>query len=169
MNYLDIILLIPLLWGLYRGFSKGLIIEIASVAALFLAVWGGIKFWSIISEWFRNTMEWDWKYLPLLSFAVIFMAVLLTVFGVAKLVERLAKAASLGLLNRMVGALFGVLKFGLLLSALIFLAEAVNKNIPVITEETKNKSFLYTWVQKIAPAIIPGLKKNSILDIRYPD
>lgn len=162
MNYIDIIIAIPLLWGLYKGFSKGLIVEIASLAALVLAVWGGIKFSDFFSGWMHDSLGWTSKYLPLISFAVIFIAVLLMVFGVAKLVERMAKAVSLDWLNKIGGAIFGMLKFGLLLSMLIFFLEAINKTISFIPEETKNNSLLYRPVQKIAPTIIPRLNESKL-------
>lgn len=164
MSYIDVILVIPLLWGLYKGFSKGLIVEIASLAALVLAVWGGIKFSDFLSGWMQGSLGWTSKYLPVISFAVIFIAVLLVVFGVAKLVERMAKAVSLGWLNKIGGAIFGMLKFGLLLSMLIFFLETINKIISFIPEETKNNSLLYRPVQKIAPTIIPGLNENELIE-----
>ena len=162
MNYVDILLLIPLLWGLYKGFSKGLIIEAASLIAFGLAVWGAIKFHDFLSGWMQNSLGWTSKYLPLLSFAVIFIGVLLTVFGIAKLVEKLVKAVSLGFLNKLGGAVFGMLKFGLLLSMIIFFLEAINKNIPFIPEEIRTNSLLYKPVQKIAPLVIPGLNESKL-------
>ena len=80
MNYVDIILIIPLLWGLYKGFSKGLIIEAATLIAFGLAVWGAIKFHDFLSVWMKDSLGWASKYLPLISFAVIFIGVLLIVF-----------------------------------------------------------------------------------------
>ena len=44
MNYLDLIFCIPLIWGFWKGWQKGLIIELSMLAALLLGVWGGIKF-----------------------------------------------------------------------------------------------------------------------------
>lgn len=44
MNYIDIILLLPLLYGAYRGFSRGLIIEVATLLGLLLGVYIAIKF-----------------------------------------------------------------------------------------------------------------------------
>ena len=168
MNYLDIILIIPLLWGLYKGFSKGLIIEAASLIALGLSVWGAIKFHDFLSTWMQNSLHWSSKYLPLLSFALIFIGVLLLVFGIAKLIEKIVKAVSLGFLNKLGGAIFGILKFGLILSMLIFFVEAVNKSVAFIPSETKNKSLLYPWVQKIAPVVIPGLNQSKLGNISLP-
>jgi len=162
MNYLDIILIIPLLWGLYKGFSKGLIIEAATLIAFGLAVWGAIKFHDFLTVWVQNSLHWTSKYLPLLSFAIIFIGVLLIVFGIAKLIEKLVKAVSLGFINKLGGAIFGMLRYGLLLSMIIFFLEAINKNVPFIPQEIKNKSLLYTYVQKIAPLVIPGLRESRL-------
>ncbi len=162
MNYIDIILIIPLLWGLYKGFSKGLIIEAATLIAFGLAVWGAVKFHDFLSGWMKNSMGWDSKYIPLVSFALIFIGVLLTVFGIAKLLEKIVKSVSLGFVNKLGGAIFGMLKFGLILSMLIFFLEAINKTVPFIPAETKKNSLLYVHVQKIAPLVIPGLSESDL-------
>jgi membrane protein required for colicin V production len=162
MNYVDIILIIPLLWGLYKGFTKGLIIEAATLIAFGLAVWGSIKFHNFLSEWMHDSMGWESKYLPLVSFAVIFIGVLLIILGIAKLLEKIVRAVSLGFINKLGGAVFGMLKFGLLLSMIIFFLEAINKSVSFIPAETKSSSLLYGHVQKIAPLVIPGLNESKL-------
>lgn len=162
MNYVDIILIIPLLWGLYKGFSKGLIIEAATLIAFGLAVWGAIKFHDFLSAWMNDSMGWHSQYLPLAAFAFIFIGVLLFVFGVAKLLEKFVKAIALGLVNKLSGAVFGMLKFGLLLSMILFFLEAINKTVSFIPDETKEKSLLYEPVRKIAPLVIPALNGSSL-------
>ncbi|MBI3500356.1 MAG: CvpA family protein [Bacteroidetes bacterium] len=168
MSYIDIILIIPLLWGLYKGFSKGLIIEVASLAAFVLAVWGGIKFSDFLSEWMKNSFDWTSKYLPVISFAIIFIGILILVFSTAKLLERFVKAAALGFANKLAGGIFGMLKFGLILSVLIFVLNAIEKNVQLIPSETKHASLLYEPVGKIAPLIIPGLRESKLQNI-FPD
>ena len=169
VNYIDIVLIIPLLWGLYKGFTKGLIIEAASIIALALAMWGAIKFHDLVSVWMNNTMQWHSKYLPLFAFALIFIGVLLIVFGIAKLIERFVKAIALGFVNKLTGAVFGMLKFGLILSVLIFVLNAVQKSIRVIPAETKQGSLLYGPVGKIAPLVIPGLRNSKLRDLPFAD
>ena len=44
MNFIDIILIIPIIWFIYKGFKKGFIIEIASLIALFLGIYVAIHF-----------------------------------------------------------------------------------------------------------------------------
>lgn len=162
MNYIDIVLCVPLLWGLYKGFTKGLIIEAASIIALGLAVWGGIKFSDFLNNYIHQHFHWDTKYLPVISFAIIFLGILVLVYAIAKLLERLVKAVSLGFVNKLAGGIFGMLKFGLILSILIFVLNAIEKNIQLIPAEAKQKSVLYEPVGKIAPLIIPGLKESKL-------
>lgn len=169
MSYLDIFLAVPLLWGLYKGFTKGLIIEAASLVALGLAIWGSIKFHSQLTLWLQEAHDWTSPYLPLLSFALIFLGVLLSVYGVAKLVEKLVDLISLGFLNKLGGAVFGTLKFGLIISVVIFLLEAVNKTVEFIPNQIKTESLLYPHVQKLAPTIIPGLKDKNLEILALPE
>ena len=165
MNYIDIILCVPLLWGLYKGFTKGLIIEAASIIALGLAVWGGIKFSDFLTGYIHAHFIWDTKYLPVISFAIIFLGILIGIYAIAKLLERLIKAVSLGFVNKLAGGVFGMLKFGLILSVIIFVLNAIEKNIHIIPAEAKQKSLLYKPVGKIVPLIIPGIRESKLGDM----
>lgn len=165
MNWIDIIIVIPLLWGLYKGFSRGIIIEAATLIAFGASVWGGIKFHNSFSEWAQNFTGMESEYFPLFSFIILFIGILLIVFGIAKLIQYFVKAASLGFINRLAGGVFGMFKFGLLLSMIIFFLEAINKSIEFIPNEIKTNSLLYSHIQKIAPSVIPGLNESKLGNI----
>ncbi|MFY9309586.1 MAG: CvpA family protein [Bacteroidia bacterium] len=162
MNYIDIIICIPLVWGLYKGFTKGLIIEAASLVAFGLGVWGGIHFSEMcatkLSGWFNSHSE----YLPIVSFAVIFLGIVVLVFLIAKLVQRAVEGMALSAINKIGGAIFGSLKFALIMSVLIFIIDAVEKSYPMVSLEAKEKSLLYRPVGKIAPTLIPALNDSKI-------
>lgn len=165
MNYIDIILIVPLLWGLYKGFTKGLIIEAASIIALGLAVWGGIKFSDFLTVYMQEHFDWKTKYLPVVSFSVLFLGILIGVYAIAKLLEKVVKAVALGFVNKLAGGLFGMLKFGLIMSILIFVLNAIEKSVPFIPAGIKKESLLYEPVGKIAPLVIPGLKESKLNQI----
>ena len=162
MNYVDIILIIPILWGLYKGFTKGLIIEAASIIALGLAIWGGVKFSDFLTGYIHEHFSWNTKYLPVVSFAIIFLGILIGVYAIAKLLERVVKAVALGFVNKLAGGIFGMLKFGLILSVIIFVLNAIEKNVELVPSEVKQNSLLYEPVGKIAPIIIPGLRESKL-------
>lgn len=162
MNYIDIILCIPLVCGLYKGFTKGLIIEAASLVAFGMGVWGGIHFSDHcahkISEWFN----WQSAYLPIVSFAVTFLLIVIVVYFIAKLIQRMVEGMALGAINKIGGAIFGSLKFALVMSVVIFVLNSIEKSYPVISFEAKKESLLYDPIGKIAPLLIPTLKESKI-------
>ena len=162
MNYLDIIICIPLVWGLYKGFTKGLIIEAASFVAFGLGVWGGIHFSEFIAEkmsvWFHTKSQ----YLPIISFAVTFLGIIIIVYMIAKLIQKIVDGMALSAINKIGGALFGALKFAMVISVIIFVIDAIEKSYPLISFKTKEQSVLYAPVGKIAPTLIPALNKSKV-------
>ncbi len=162
MNYIDIILCIPLVWGLYKGFSKGLIIETASLIAFGLGVWGGIHFSDFSAQKISKWFNWQSQYLPIVSFAITFLIIIILVYFIAKLIQKLVEGMTLGAFNKIAGALFGALKFALVMSVIIFVLNAIEKSYPVISFKTKEESLLYKPIGKIAPLLIPTLTNSGI-------
>lgn len=165
MNYIDIILCIPLVWGLYKGFTKGLIIEAASLVAFGLGIWGGIHFSDYcahkISEWFN----WTSPYLPIISFALTFLMIVIVVYFIAKVIQKMIEGMALGAINKIGGAIFGSLKFALVMSVVIFVLNAIEKSYPVISIKAKEGSLLYQPIGRIAPFLIPTLNDSKIAEL----
>lgn len=165
MNYFDIIIIVPLLWGAFKGFKKGLIVEVASLLALFLGVWGGAKFSSISAKYLGEMFNISEKLMPLISFALTFILIVILVFFIAKMVQKLVKAVSLSTINKIAGAGFGVLKFTLIISIILTLTNNINSEIEFIEPDMQNSSLFYNPISKLAPAIIPGLTNISLNNI----
>lgn len=162
MNYLDIVIAIPLLWGFYRGFMKGAIMEAATLAAFFLGVWGGMYLSDGLAGMIRNWFSSESPYIPIISFAVIFVGILMLVFGVAKLVNKFVDDASLSIINKIAGGALGALKFALLVSLMQFVVAAIEKDVKVVPPEIRQGSLLYEPLEKVAPAVIPGLSDSRL-------
>lgn len=162
MNYFDIVFVVPLLWGAYKGFSKGLVIEIASFVALGLGVWGGLKFSTESAEYLGKMFDISNKIMPLISFSLTFILIVVAVFLLAKLLQSVLKKAALGFVNRLLGLLFGVLKFAFILSIILNLLNVLNNEITFITPEKKEGSLLYSPIEKLSQLIIPGIKELKI-------
>ncbi|MGQ0829225.1 MAG: CvpA family protein [Bacteroidota bacterium] len=160
MNSIDIIICIPLVWGLYKGFTKGLIIEAATFVAFGLGVWCGIHFSGLIAKKITEQFNWTSAYLPIISFAATFLGVIIIVYFIAKLIQRMVEGIALGVFNKIGGAIFGVLKFAMIMSVIIFMMDAIEKSYPVISFKTKEGSLLYKPLGKVAPILIPGLREE---------
>lgn len=50
MNFLDVIIAVPLVYGAYKGFQKGLLFEVAMIIGLILGVYLGFKFSGLVYD-----------------------------------------------------------------------------------------------------------------------
>ncbi len=161
MNILDIILVIPLLWALYRGFRKGLIYMIASLTALVLGILGAMRFHAqtgtILNNWFNINPE----HLNLVSFAVTFVFIVIVVHIAAFLVDRLIKAVALSFLNRAAGMFFGLFVTAFVVSIVLMPIDAANNRKEFINKETIERSLLYQPLKSLAPTVFPYLKRQE--------
>ncbi|MBN1133274.1 MAG: CvpA family protein [Bacteroidales bacterium] len=161
MNVLDIILIVPLLFALYRGFKKGLVYMAASLLALILGILGAMRFrtvvGSLLDSWFNIAAE----HLNVIAFAVTFILIVMIVHLAAFLVDKLIKAVALSFLNRLLGMLFGVLVTAFVLSMLLWPVNTINQEREIIKQERIEGSLLWEPISVIAPTIFPYLKREE--------
>lgn len=168
MNFIDIIIGIPLLWAIYRGFTKGLIIEIASFVGFWIGIWGSIHFSNYLVPVLREHFHMEASYLPILAFFLTFLIIILLIYLLAKLIQKAVEGMALGIFNKLGGAVFSVLTYSLIMSVVIFILENIQKHDTILSSEQKKESVLYPAIGKIAPFIIPKLKELKIEHIKDP-
>ena len=161
MNTFDIIIVALLLFGFVRGIMKGLFVEVASLVALVGGVYGAIHFSEFVGGYLKETVSWDEKYVSLAAFAGTFLVIIITIALLGKLLTKMADFASLGIINKILGGVFGALKIGLILSVIFIFFGKMNDTIPFVKQETLQESILYAPVKKIAPTIFPSIIKTD--------
>ena len=159
MNVLDIALGALILFGLVRGLMKGLFVEVASIVALILGIYGAIHFSNFVAEFLESRVEWDEQYINITAFAMTFIIIVIAIALAGKALTKLADFASLGILNKLLGGVFGALKIGLILSVILIVFNKMNSTIPLIEEHEIEDSILYSPVKSIAPLIFPSIIK----------
>ena len=100
--------------------------------------------------------------MPLISFAVTFILIVIVVFMLAKMLQKIISMIALGFISKAAGSLFGMLKFGLIISVIINFTNIINNQINFIDPEMKSSSVLFEPIGKVAQIIIPGLKEISV-------
>ncbi len=161
MNTFDIIIAALLLFGFVRGLMKGLFVEVASLVALVAGVYGAIHFSYFIGDWLKDSVDWDEKYISLAAFAGTFVLIIITIALLGKVLTKIADFASLGIINKILGGVFGALKIGLILSVAFIFFGKMNDTIPFVSKESLNESILFKPVKKIAPTIFPSIIKDD--------
>jgi len=166
MNWLDIVLAIPLIWFTYKGFRNGFIIELASLAALILGIFVALHFSIYAEEYLRDNFNIAENYLYIVSFVITFIIVAVVIFLVGKIINKLINIIALGFLNKLAGAVFGFLKTALVLSVILYFLNGFDTNSSIIKPEIKDESYMYEPIESIVPMIIPSL---NLKDLSMPD
>ncbi len=157
MAIIDIILGALILFGLIRGLSKGLFVEVASLVALFAGVYGAIHFSNFAADFLMDKVSWEEKYVNIIAFAITFIIIVLVIALAGKALTKLADFAALGILNKILGGAFGALKIGLILSVVLIIFDGLNKTIPFASQSELEDSVLYAPVKSLAPTLFPNI------------
>lgn len=160
MNSLDIILAIFLIIGLIQGLRKGFFIELASLVGLILGVVGAIYFSHIVAGFLVSFTSWEEQTLNLVSFAVTFIGIVIIVSLIARILTKAADIVALGVLNKLMGSLFGLIKTAFFLSVLLLFINSIEKEMSFMDQEKKEASILYKPVASLAPMVLPKLIKE---------
>jgi membrane protein required for colicin V production len=168
MNYVDLFLLLFLLWGAIRGFIKGFIIEVTSLLAFFLGIYGAVKFSGYTAGWLAKHFDMTGQYVPVAAFIITFILIVIIINLMGSLFDKLAKAVTLGFLNRILGVVFGTLKAAFLLSIVILVLNTVDTHANFLPRDEIAGSKVYKPMSVIAPAIMPVLK-NSFFRLKAGD
>ncbi|MGJ8661932.1 MAG: CvpA family protein [Bacteroidota bacterium] len=162
MNFIDIILLIPIAYAAWKGFKKGFIIEIFTLLAFFVGIYAGVHFSDYTSNKLTESFDIDSTYLPAIAFTITFLAIGALVYFAGKAIEQVVKIAALSPMNKMGGLVFGALKMLLILSVLLSVVESYSEKNELISQEKRDASVLYKPVKAIGLYTVPGLRTSTI-------
>ncbi|HOP03508.1 MAG TPA: CvpA family protein [Tenuifilaceae bacterium] len=162
MSIIDLVLIGLFLIAGFNGYKKGVIDQAATLAGLVLGIWGAIHFSDFTANFLAEQFSFTSQYMPLISFAITFVVILVGVHFIGALVEKIISLAFLGIVNSLLGVVFGVLKTALILSVILVLLGNISHRIKVIPDDFGSKSMLYGPVKRLAPAIFPYLKFEDI-------
>ncbi len=163
MNYVDFIILAILAFALVRGFIKGLIIEVASILALILGIWGAIRFSGFVGQRLTEYFDLSTQYLGVIAFAITFIIIVLLVHLIANIIDKLLEAVALGIPVKLLGAVFGVLKTTLILSIIFVILNTFNEKKDFLPKEHLKGSILYYPISDFAPMLFPLIEGGDLI------
>lgn len=149
MNWIDIIVLIPLCWYGYRGFRNGFLMEIVSLAALFLGLFISYKFSDLISLWITGT-----TLAKPISFSLCFILTIVLVNLLGRILKRALKPVLSEFLDKGLGILFGALKVILVFGVLFYFIDTIDKKEILVKHEVKEASIAYKHLSPVMSHIL---------------
>ena len=162
MIWLDIVFLVPLLWGAYSGFKKGLIAQVLGLTSLFAGVWLGVNYQEMVSPFLIEKVQE--KYLSISCFIVLFFSVIILGAITTKIMEKFANFIQLKLINKLVGLILGVLKISSFFVIAVSIIQTWDSQSIMIDQSTKENSLFYPVFNNIGNSILPNLNHNNLLD-----
>jgi len=166
LNYLDIFIICALAFGFMRGYLKGLVMEVSSIIALLLGVYGSIKFsdftYNFVSTRFPETIESiDEHYLKIASFVLTFFLIIILISLIGKAVTKILKMVFLGFINKILGGFFGMIKFSLILSICFIFFENINSTLFLIDDSFAESSFFYIHFKDLGNLFLDFFNSNN--------
>lgn len=158
MGVLDIILLVCLVPSVVLGLMKGLIQQVAGICSVVIGAWLACRYSSEVSLWLAPYLNASPKVLNIICFISVLALSMLLLSMIGRLLTRIISAATLGLLNRVLGALLGFFKAALVLGIVISMFETVNSMTGLIDASATEDSVIYGAIKGFAGKVFPYLK-----------
>jgi len=151
MQPIDLIIMIPILWGGYKGYSKGFIVEVTTMLSLVLAIFLGFQLMETVISYLKEFIDVADGILPFIAFILVFIAVLFLISWLAKAIKKVVHFTILGQIDKLAGVIFGALKYAFMLSVLLWLTDQTAFIIPsTFTDDT----ILYPVLVEYSPILM---------------
>ena len=147
---IDLILGVIILIAIFKGYQRGLIIGLFSLVSVIIGLAAAMKLSTVVAGYIGEAVNVSDELLPVISFAIVFIVVVLLIRLGANAIERTVEVVMLGWLNKLGGIIFYVAIYTVVFSVLLFYAEQVN----LVRSETIEKSISYSFVQPWGPRVI---------------
>lgn len=109
MNLLDVIIVVVMVFLIVRGVMRGFVREVASLAGIILGIWLAVRYMTPLTSLLKPHLP-TFSFLPVVSFALIFLGVLVACNLLGWGLRALFKKTALGGLDRTLGAGLAVVK-----------------------------------------------------------
>jgi membrane protein required for colicin V production len=149
---IDIIFVFLLVMALIQGYRRGLIVAVFSLVSIIVGLAAAIKLSAVVANQLGNTVNVSDKWLPVVSFAIVFIVVVLLVRLGARAIQKLTEAMMLGWANRLGGIVLYVAIYITIFSVILFYAN----HVKIIKPEAIKASVTYSFIQPWGPKAIDG-------------
>lgn len=156
-------------FAVFKGFTKGFIIGIFSFLAYFIGLAAALKLSVVVAKYFNADAEGSSRWIPVVSFLIVFITVVLLVNLGARFIKTIARISMMGMLDRLAGILLFVLIYVFIFSVILFFAVKTS----VLNPDTVKASFVYRFIGPVGPQMLESLGKilpvfkNMFADLQY--
>lgn len=156
---IDLIFAVILVLAILKGYQRGLVIGLFSLVAVIIGLAAAMKLSTVVAGYIGKAVKVSEEWLPIVSFAVVFLIVLLLIRLGARAIEKAIEVVLLGWVNKIGGIILFAAIYITVFSVLLFYAEQMK----LLQADTIDKSVTYSFVQPWGPKAMNGF--GSIVPI----
>ncbi|MBK8300290.1 MAG: CvpA family protein [Chitinophagaceae bacterium] len=156
---IDLIFAVILVLAILKGYQRGLVIGLFSLVAVIIGLAAAMKLSTVVAGYIGKAVKVSEEWLPIISFAVVFLIVLLLIRLGARAIEKAIEVVLLGWVNKIGGIILFTAIYITVFSVLLFYAEQMK----LLQADTIDKSVTYSFVQPWGPKAMNGF--GSIVPI----
>lgn len=142
---IDIVYGIVILISIFRGYSKGLVLGIFSVIAIFIGLAAALKLSVVVANYLKGDDNSSSKWIPIISFIIVLVAVMLIVGLISRLIKQTIQFAMLGWLDSLLGIFLYVILNTIIFSVLLFYAQKVMLLQPAMIADSVTYPYIAPW------------------------
>lgn len=150
---IDLIFAVLVVFAVIQGYRRGLIVAIFSFISIIVGLAAAMKLSTVVAKYIGHSVKISDKWLPIVSFIIVFIIVVLLIRLGAKAIQRLTETIMLGWANRLGGIILYAAIYTTVFSIVLFYA----RQIKIIDPKTLQASVTYSFIQPWGPKAIDGL------------
>ena len=159
MNVLDIIIIVIFIPFIFKGIKQGFMVQAAAIAALIVGSWLAFRFAGLIGNAIASLVKASPEVMHAIGFALILIAAILVFHLIGQGLKKIVKLALLGWLDKLLGAVFAVIKVVLVLGLLVMLFNTLNTKYGWVSPKDLGASLLYEPLKDVAYSVFPYFKE----------
>jgi len=149
----DFVVAALLIYGFYRGYSKGFIKSVASFISVFIGAIFALNFSYVAATYLEQWFNLSPKVMPLISFIAVFVLVLFLINIITNLLDKILNKLMLGFVNKLGGGITYAFLFAFLISTVFWFIDKAG----FLADQMKLDSLTWDWIAPISPATIATL------------
>lgn len=161
MLFFDIITIVVLVWMIISGVKSGIISQLLSVAGIAIGVALAYNYGEEVGVLLKINSEFS----VVAGFAIIFIVSVVVAAIAAHFLSKVFSFAGLAWVNKLLGAIFAVIKGVVVLGLLYTAIYSLNEHLKVVEQESFNESISFNVVRKATQPLIDhwdNIKETAI-------
>jgi len=147
---IDTIFFIVIFLAVIRGWRKGMILGLLSMVCGLIGLAAAVKLSAVVATHLKNDLHLSTRWLPVMAFILVFLAVILIIRWFGRLLEGLVKLALLEWVNKLAGIGLFITLYVSIYSILLFYGTQTQ----VISKQAVGDSHFYSLIAPLGPGVI---------------